>query len=141
MTRPHPREHECRQMALKDGIDPDIKLAGSPAWRMYIDKLPKIEPEPIEMPAEMKALFERAARREVALEKLHAEADDDAATVSRLLKGKRMRAYKGVYEVEYIHAAWNGGFEGKGYKIVADGSRGKSRFGLGRITRQSFKGD
>lgn len=92
------------------------------------------------MTDEQKRMFADGTSRRGTIEKLHRAGRTDAETLSKELKGIRVRKNNVTYEISEVSYNYNGDFNARGYRIVKGGKRGTQRWDVGRLYPACFEG-
>lgn len=82
--------------------------------------------------------FNGARRRFQDYQKFEAENRRAEDILLPLIKGKRLLKDGKLYEIERIHASYDGAIHGRGYRILGNGKRGTQIWDIGFICERYF---
>jgi hypothetical protein len=82
-------------------------------------------------------IFKAARERYLLIEKLHRETERDAKALQHLI-GRQIVKSGTRYELTDIRNAWDGTISARGYRILANGKRGRHVWDINFITDSYF---
>lgn len=85
-----------------------------------------------------RALLDAGIARRDAIEMLHRSGVADAKRLQRLV-GQRCTKFELEYEITSVSYGWDGFIRARGYRILANGKRGRANRDIGPITSEAFE--
>lgn len=120
-------EIDARNACSKDGVNPDMLIAGQPAWKSY-RKQPEAKPldglQPDALDMDSVGVMKQIAFRGQQMRELDKLNETAIKLLDKRLKGKRVLSRELFYVIDYVYSGYMGRIEAKGHRITADGKRG-----------------
>lgn len=132
-------EEQARAACRADGVNPNLMIAGKPAWQSYLKKVNAADVLPDAISPEAIALMREIHALGSEIKLIEARIEIKVKKLTPLLRGKKVRYSGAIYIVGDYLQAWRGQISSRGRKITKDGRVGRGTWEIRGIRPESFE--